>query len=156
MKTEKAIQVLRDYNLWRKGNDEMEQPDPWHIGEAIDDVLMAIGDMEEEARLHRGAITGWQNKWEYAVELAAKAKAERDEACADLEFRRDLFKLQEQQLNDVRAERDRLAAIARELTAMIRVNVMWGRFAECSVEQIDEYLKPWNEKIAAVKGWSDE
>jgi hypothetical protein len=76
MKTEQAIQVLRDYNLWRKGNDKMEQPDPWHIGEAIDDVLMAIGDMEEEARLHRGAITGWQNKWEYAVELAAKAQDE--------------------------------------------------------------------------------
>jgi hypothetical protein len=29
-----------------------------------------------------------------------------------LEFRRDLFKLQEQQLNDVRAERDRLAEVA--------------------------------------------
>jgi hypothetical protein len=78
MKTEQAIQVLRDYNLWRKGNDKMEQPDPREIGEAIDDVLMAIGDMEEEARLHRGANTGWQNKWEYAVELAAKAEAERD------------------------------------------------------------------------------
>ena len=104
MKTEKAIQVLRDYNLWRKGNDEMEQPDPWRIGEAIDDVLMAIDNMEEEAKLHRGAITGWQNKWECAVELAAKAKAERDEARADLEFRRDLFKLQEQQLNSVRDE----------------------------------------------------
>jgi len=106
MKTEQAIQVLRDYNLWRKGNDKMEQPDPWHIGEAIDDVLMAIGDMEEEARLHRGAITGWQNKWECAVDMAAKAKAERDEARADLEFRRDLFKLQEQQLNSVRADLD--------------------------------------------------
>jgi hypothetical protein len=106
MKTEQAIQVLRDYNLWRRGDDAMKQPDPWRIGEAIDDVLMAIGDMEEEARLHRGAITGWQNKWEYAVELAAKAKAERAEACADLEFRRDLFKLQEQQLNSVRAELD--------------------------------------------------
>ena len=104
MKTEKAIQVLRDYNLWRRGNEDMEQPDPWHIGEAIDDVLMAIGDMEEEAKLHRGAITGWQNKWECAVDMAAKAKAERDEARADLEFRRDLFKLQEQQLNSVRDE----------------------------------------------------
>jgi hypothetical protein len=104
MKTEKAIQVLRDFNLWRRGNEDMEQPDPREIGEAIDDVLMAIGDMEEEARLHRGAITGWQNKWECAVDMAAKAKAERDEACADLEFRRDLFKLQEQQLNSVRDE----------------------------------------------------
>jgi hypothetical protein len=129
MKTEKAIQVLRDYNLWRRGNEEMEQPNPHTIGEAIDDVLMAIGDMEEEAKLHRGAITGWQNKWECAVDMAAKAEAklieerkmaakelvrwveagwklsaERDEARADLEFRRDLFKLQEQQLNSVRDE----------------------------------------------------
>jgi hypothetical protein len=104
MKTEKAIQVLRDFTLWRRGNEEMEQPDPHTIGEAIDDVLMAIGDMEEEAKLHRGAITGWQNKWECAVDMAAKAKAERDEARADLEFRRDLFKLQEQQLNSVRDE----------------------------------------------------
>jgi len=107
MKTEKAIQVLRDFNLWRKGNEEMEQPDPHTIGEAIDDVLMAIENMEEEAKLHRGAITGWQNKWECAVDMAAKAKAERDEACADLEFRRDLFKLQEQQLNSVRDERNK-------------------------------------------------
>jgi hypothetical protein len=54
--------------------------------------------------------------------------------------------------DEAREQRDRLAAIARELTAMIRVNVMWGRFAECTVEQIDEHLKPWNEKIAAVEG----
>jgi hypothetical protein len=78
MKTEQAIQVLRDYNLWRRADEDMKQPDPREIGEAIDDVLMAIGDMEEEAKLHLGAITGWQNKWECAVELAAKAEAERD------------------------------------------------------------------------------
>jgi len=106
MKTEQAIQVLRDYNLWRRADEDMDQPDPREIGEAIDDVLMAIGDMMEEAKLHRGAITGWQNKWEYAVELAAKAQAERDETRADLEFRRGLFKLQEQQLNSVRSELD--------------------------------------------------
>jgi uncharacterized protein (UPF0335 family) len=48
MKTEKAIQVLRDFNLWRRGDEEMEQPDQYTIGEAIDDVLMAIDNMEEE------------------------------------------------------------------------------------------------------------
>jgi hypothetical protein len=106
MKTEKAIQVLRDYNLWRRGNEDMDQPDPREIGEAIDDVLMAIGDMEEEAKLHRGAITGWEDRWKCAVELADKIQVERDEVRADLEFRRDLFKLQERQLNDVRNELD--------------------------------------------------
>jgi hypothetical protein len=44
----------------------------------------------------------WVNK-----ELAVVTE-QRDEALSDLEFRRDLFKLQEQQLNDVRAERDDL------------------------------------------------
>jgi hypothetical protein len=33
-------------------------------------------------------------------------EAERDTALFDLEFRRDLYKVQEQQLNDVRRERD--------------------------------------------------
>ena len=78
MKTEQAIQVLRDYNLWRRADEDMKQPDPREIGEAIDDVLMAIGDMEEEAKLYRGAITGLQNKWECAVGMAAKAESERD------------------------------------------------------------------------------
>ena len=64
----------------------------------------------------------------------------------------DFARRLERELVEAREQRDRLAAIARELTAMIRVNVMWGRFAECSVEQIDEHLKPWNEKIAAVEG----
>jgi hypothetical protein len=54
MKTEQAIQVLRDYNLWRRGNEEMEQPDPREIGEAIDSVLVAIqkaeADLDEECK----------------------------------------------------------------------------------------------------------
>ena len=44
-----------------------------------------------------------------------KLERELTEVLSDLEFRRDLFKLQEQQLNDVRAERDRLAEALREL-----------------------------------------
>ncbi len=48
MKTEKAIQVLRDYNLWRRGNEDMGQPDPREIGEAIDSVLVAIQKTEAE------------------------------------------------------------------------------------------------------------
>lgn len=40
---------------------------------------------------------------------------QRDEVRADLEFRRGLFQLQEQQLNDVRAERD---GLGRDLSAV--------------------------------------
>jgi hypothetical protein len=106
MKTEKAIQVLRDYNLWRRGNEDMEQPDPHTIGEAIDDVLMAIGDMEEEAKLHRGAITGWQNKWECAVELAAKAQADLDEERKEGEEQARLLGMGSEREAKLIAERD--------------------------------------------------
>jgi len=58
--------------------------------------------------------------------------------------------------DEARQQRDRITTIARELIAMIRINVMVGRFAECTVEQIDEHLKPWIDKIAAAKGGSDE
>jgi hypothetical protein len=65
-----------------------------------------------------------------------------------IEFARKL----ERELAAVTEQRDRITTIARELIAMIRINVMVGRFAECTVEQIDEHLKPWIDKIAAVKG----
>ena len=54
MKTEKAIQVLRDYNLWRRADEDMDQPDPREIGEAIDSVLVSIqkaeADLDEERK----------------------------------------------------------------------------------------------------------
>jgi hypothetical protein len=106
MKTEKAIQVLRDYNLWRRGNEDMDQPDPREIGEAIDDVLMAIGDMEEEDKLHRGAITGWQNKWECAVEMAAKAQADLDEERKEGEEQARLLGMGSEREAKLIAERD--------------------------------------------------
>jgi hypothetical protein len=106
MKTEKAIQVLRDYNLWRRGNEEMEQPDPREIGEAIDDVLMAIENMEEEAKLHRGAITGWEDKWECAVELAANARAELDEERKEGEEQARLLGMGSEREAKLIAERD--------------------------------------------------
>jgi hypothetical protein len=75
---------------------------------------------------------------------------ERDEALSDLEFRRDLFKLQEQQLNDVRAERDRLAEALREI----------------DVARLDDFMGPHDmslkcvliarESLTAVEGGSDE
>jgi hypothetical protein len=54
MKTEQAIQVLRDYNLWRRADEDMDQPDPREIGEAIDSVLVSIqkaeADLDEERK----------------------------------------------------------------------------------------------------------
>jgi len=57
---------------------------------------------------------------------------QRDEALSDLEFRRDLFKLQEQQLNDVRAERDMLAEALRKLTEYDLGDIPIGIIRKCN------------------------
>jgi hypothetical protein len=106
MKTEKAIQVLRDFNLWRRGNEEMEQPDQHTIGEAIDDILMAIGDMEMEAELYRGTINGWEDKWKCAVELAANARADLDEERKEGEEQARLLGMSAEREAKLIAERD--------------------------------------------------
>jgi len=106
MKTEKAIQVLRDFNLWRRGNEEIEQPDPHTIGEAIDDVLMAIGDMEMEAELYRGTINGWEDKWKCTVELAANARAELEEERKEGEEQARLLGIGSEREAKLIAERD--------------------------------------------------
>jgi hypothetical protein len=80
--------------------------------------------------------------------VSCKLERERDEALSDLEFRRDLFKLQEQQLNNVRAERDRLAEELKEAQDAIEMMLRDSscrRIPACTEEQ-----------LAAVKGGSDE
>ena len=78
MKTEKAIQVLRDYNLWRRGNEEMEQPDPREIGEAIDSVLLAIQKAEAERDEERKEGEEQARLLGMGSEREAKLIAERD------------------------------------------------------------------------------
>lgn len=38
--------TLRQFNEWRRGDDDIEQPDPREIGEAIDAAVEMIGRME--------------------------------------------------------------------------------------------------------------
>jgi len=50
-----------------------------------------------------------------------------------------------------RAQRDALAMSYGELIAAVRVNAMRDTFREATVEQVEEWLKPWVDKLA-VKG----
>jgi hypothetical protein len=90
-------------------------------------------EVERERALANEAIATWK-----------KTREERDEALSDLEFRRDLFKLQEQQLNDVRAERDRLAEAIRKHRDELELT---------SGDSVDRIL--WN-ALSAMEGGSDE
>ena len=109
-------------------------------------------------RLRRKTERGWNDGFhintkaeaEGLCELLNKLERERDEALSDLEFRRDLFKLQEQQLNDVRAERDRLAEVAQ---------AVWDRWETPLWKDHPPTALVMNklrDALAAVKGGSDD
>jgi hypothetical protein len=83
MKTEQAIQVLRDYNLWRRADEDMEQPDPREIGKAIDDAIESMEELNEwkmliswggTPEIINDFIKGQQSR----IYAAQKAEAERD------------------------------------------------------------------------------
>jgi chromosome segregation ATPase len=81
----------------------------------------------------------------FTLDFARKLERERDrlaaiareltEALSDLEFRRDLFKLQEQQLNDVRAERDRMAEEINEINGEYG---LWWAQKRIAIDERDE------------------
>jgi hypothetical protein len=78
MKTEQAIQVLREFNLWRRGNEDMDQPDPREIGEAIDSVLVSIQKAEAELDEERKEGEEQARLLGMGSEREAKLIAERD------------------------------------------------------------------------------
>lgn len=53
-------------------------------GSWSDDVIAFCRKMERERNDALQALTGWENKWKVAVEMAARAEVERDEAMEEL------------------------------------------------------------------------
>jgi len=49
-----AIWTLREFNLWRRADEDMDQPDPREIGKAIDDAIEAMEELSEWKTL-----SGW-------------------------------------------------------------------------------------------------
>lgn len=93
MKTEKAIQVLRDYNLWRRADEDMDQPDPREIGHAIDAAIKAMEELNEWRTLKSWGgtpeiindfIKGQQSR----IYASQEAEEQRDRAQADLDEER--------------------------------------------------------------------
>jgi hypothetical protein len=58
-----VAKVLRDYNAWRRGDEDMDMPDPKAIGEVIDE---AVGMFESSgnAGLIAGYIVMIRPKWQ--------------------------------------------------------------------------------------------
>jgi hypothetical protein len=79
--------------------------------------------------------------------VSCKLERERNEALSDLEFRRDLFKLQEQQLNDVRAERDEARETAEryrlEANAMMMQRDTLAEAGKILAEEYEDRRSQW-------------
>jgi hypothetical protein len=84
---------------------------------------------------------------------------------ANYEFTQEIHGLREQRdvimgrlsethtrMTEAEKQRDRLAVICGELIAAVRINSMRDTFREATREQIDQWLKQWVDKLAAVKG----
>jgi hypothetical protein len=57
------------------------------LNEEVDDLIrqrpLLIEDFKRERDEARNAIVGWENKWKCAIDMAARAELERDEALKD-------------------------------------------------------------------------
>jgi hypothetical protein len=42
-----AIETLREFNLWRRADEDMDQPDPREIGQAIDAAIEELEELNE-------------------------------------------------------------------------------------------------------------
>jgi hypothetical protein len=135
MKTKKAIQVLRDYNLWRRGNEDMDQPDPWEIGKAIDDAIEAMEELSEWKTLSGWGgtpeiiddfIKGQQSR----IYAAQEAEEQRDRLAEALEANHKGTLMLERMVYQSREQWDRLAE------ALERILSYQGRFAEEDPESI--------------------
>lgn len=116
---------------------DCEARSSYECGCGADWTPTEVYKLRKELEEAKNAITGWENKWEFAVEMAARAenerdtlkaaleaisnlaktlKNERDEAREALEFRRELYKVQEKCLEDARRERDEARESLKHIT----------------------------------------
>jgi hypothetical protein len=96
----RATKFLREFNLWRRGEENLPQPDPRLVGEAIDDACTALecmirpeeegGDLpasgqgfsktldevKEEAVVLRAKVVELEIRLEGAEKISAKVGAE--------------------------------------------------------------------------------
>jgi hypothetical protein len=147
MKTEKAIQVLRDYNLWRRSDEDMEQPDPREIGRAIDTAIESMEELSEWKTLSgwggtpeiiNDFIKGQQSR----IYAAQEAEEQRDRMQHEREFFQSAFIEQGDVLSKVIEQRDRLAEALDRLE----------RTAGLAALQDDPARVQARQALAAVKG----
>ena len=79
------INVIHARELERERNKLIEENKK--LNKEVDDLIrkrpLLIKDFKRERDEARDAIGGWENKWKFAIEMAARAEIERDDAWED-------------------------------------------------------------------------
>jgi hypothetical protein len=93
-----AIWTLREFNLWRRSDEDMDQPDPWEIGKAIDDAIEAMEELNEWRTLNEWGgtpeiindfIKGQQSR----IYAAQEAEEQRDRLAEELKEAQDAIEM---------------------------------------------------------------
>jgi len=74
--------------------------------------------LERERDEARNAIVGWENKWKYAVEIAARAEIERDDALTELDNMQNQRDFAMKVIHRLEKERDELNKFGEEFSAL--------------------------------------
>ena len=60
----KTAAILRQFNEWRRGDEDIPQPDPREIGEAIDAAIEMIERMRDVEVALREIVWSNDSKWQ--------------------------------------------------------------------------------------------
>jgi cell division septum initiation protein DivIVA len=71
---------LREYNRWRRGDEEIAQPDPGEIGRLLDAVCEMVEQLERERDMAEDERIDLAQQLRSEKEQHAKCQNERDEA----------------------------------------------------------------------------
>ena len=71
---------LREYNRWRRGDEEIAQPDPGEIGKCIDAICDLVGQLERERDMAEDERIDLAKQLRSEQERHAVCQNERNEA----------------------------------------------------------------------------
>lgn len=76
------VAKLREYNRWRRGDEEIAQPDPGEVGRLLDAVCEMVGQLERERDIAEDERIDLAKQLRSEQERHAVCQNERDEARA--------------------------------------------------------------------------
>jgi hypothetical protein len=126
-----AIWTLRQFNLWRRADEDMDQPDPREIGQAIDAAIESMEELNEWRTLK-----GWGGTPEIINDFI-KGQQSRIYAAQEAE-----------------QQRDRLAEALDRIAVLYESKEMTGTVDQRIADAYDMRCMA-RSALAAVKGGSD-